>query len=97
MKDTFKKIQLKVSTLLVHHQTFVVVALLLALTTGVVFRLTNLSNMEPSQEVIDDQVRSVKSVIFNEDAVEKIEALRDSNVKKPGTQVQQNRDNPFRE
>lgn len=97
MKDRLKKLHLKVTSIFTHHQTFVVVSLLLLLVAGVMVRLGGLSNMEPTQEVIDDQSSSVKSVIFNEDAVEEIEALRDSNVKEPGTQVQQNRDNPFSE
>jgi hypothetical protein len=97
MKEKLKKIRFAVTDVFSKHEVFVVLAVLLAVAGLVVFRLSSLSSIEPDQAYIDDQTFSVKPVQFNEEAIEKIEALRDSNVKDLGTQVQEDRQNPFSE
>ena len=97
MKAKITKLYYKVKEIFKKHQAFVVVAIMLLITGFVIYRLFVLSNLEPSPDSIDDQTRSIQAIEFNEEAIEKIEELRDSNVKEPGTQVQEDRNNPFSE
>lgn len=80
-----------------HHQGFVVTMLLLVVALATVLRIRLLNEMRPNQAYLDEQASSVKSVNFNQKAIEQIEALRDSNVSNPGTQLPDGRDNPFSE
>ncbi len=97
MKDKIKKISFKLSDIFSSHQAFVIVIIFLTIFAVVIYRLTILSNLQPDQTLIDDQTATLKSINFNQDAIDKIEELKDSNVKSPGTQVQKNRQNPFAE
>ncbi len=97
MKDKFKKIRFKVSEIFSKHQAFVVMIVFLAIFATVIYRLTILSNIKADQTVIDDQTATLKTINFNQDAIDKIEQLKDSNVKTPGTQLQKDRQNPFAE
>jgi hypothetical protein len=97
MKDKFNKIKFKLEKLLTSHQAFVVVCLFLTLFSVMVYRLTVLSNIQPDQAYIDEQKLSIKTFEFKQADIDKIKALRDSNVKDPGTDIQKNRQNPFAE
>ena len=97
MKEKLKTLRFKSSELINKHEVFVVLAILLFISAMVIFRLISMSNIEPDQGYIDDQTISIQPIKFDEDAIEKIEDLRDSNVKDLGTQIQNNRENPFSE
>jgi hypothetical protein len=97
MRQKIQAIQFKMQSVFSSHQAFVVLSLLLIIATLVIFRLTSLSNLEPSAEYIDDQTRTIQPVPFNEEAIKEIQALRNSNVSNPGTQIQEDRSNPFAE
>lgn len=97
MRQGIQKLQFKLQSIFSSHQAFVVLSLLLVIASIVIFRLISLSNLEPSAEYIDDQTRAIQPVPFNEEAIEEIKALRESNVSNPGTQIQEDRNNPFAE
>lgn len=97
MKQKVQRTYTKIKNVLTKNQVFVVACVFLGITALVLYRLMVLSNITPDQAAIDDQKRAIKSVKFNQEAIDKIEALRDSNVKTPGTDLQKNRQNPFAE
>lgn len=97
MKKKFTKAYLKLQRVFAKRHGMIVLAIVLVVSSLVILRITALSNIEPDQELLDEQTGRVQSVIFNQDAIEKIEDLRDSNVKEPGTQIQKDRQNPFSE
>lgn len=97
MKEKFKNILYKFTSMFAKHLGFVVACIFLAVASMVVYRLFVLSTIEPNQDYISDQKLDIKTVKFDEDAIKKIEALRDSNVDNPGTNIQKNRQNPFAE
>jgi len=96
MKKKFTNYYLKLQRVFERRHGMIVLAVVLFITILVVLRISALSNIEPDQEVLDES-QSVQSVIFNQEAIDKIEALRESNVKEPGTQIQRDRQNPFSE
>lgn len=79
------------------HQTFVFVVTILLILIFTVVRINNLSNLPEDQQYLTQQSQGIKTVRFNQDAIEKIQSLNESNVKTPGTQLPQNRENPFSE
>lgn len=79
------------------HEAFVVLTIVLVALIAVVVRINHLSNLPPDQAYFDKSSSEIKSVNFNEDAINKIEQLRDSNVQDPGTQLPVGRNNPFNE
>ncbi len=80
-----------------NHEAFVVLLLVLVALICVFLRINYLSNL-PADQLYFDQTRSeIKEVNFNEDAISKIEQLRDSNVEDLGTQLPVDRINPFNE
>ncbi len=97
MKQKISKLIFRVKKVLHHHQGFVVSIMLLLVILATVLRIQFLNEMRPDQAYLDERADSVRSVNFNQKAIEQIEALRDSNVTAPGTQLPGNRDNPFSE
>ncbi len=97
MKKKFLDLKKKLSRIFNKHHAFVVLLGLLLLISVVVIRLNVLSSLGPDQGTIDEETEKIKTVNFSEDALEKIQQLRESNVKVPGTDISENRDNPFSE
>lgn len=80
-----------------NHEAFVVLTISLTALIVVILRINNLNNLPADQLYYDQAVSEIKSVNFNEDAINKIEQLRDSNVEDLGTQLPVDRTNPFNE
>ena len=97
MKHQFSALQYKSTKLLHSHQTFVVLVAVLIVLMMVFLRINTLSSIPLDQSYLNQETSKLKSVRFNEDAIEQIKTLNDSNVSDPGTQLPQNRQNPFNE
>ncbi len=97
MKAKVKGYLLKTKEVLTKNQAFVSACIFLGIAAFVLYRLMVLSNIGPDSAAILDQQRTIKTVQFNQQAIDQIEELRDSNVKTPGTDIQKNRQNPFAE
>lgn len=97
MKDVIQRYRYSISKLFHTHEAFVVLIAVLLLMTAVFLRIHSLSSLPPNQAYYDKQVSTIKPVRFNQDAITKIEQLRDSNVANPGTSISTDRDNPFAE
>ncbi len=97
MKSQFSSISYKFQKLFHEHQAFVVIVTVLLILTAVFLRINTLSNQPLDKVYLDQETSKLKSVRFNEDAVDQIKALNDSNVQDPGTQLPGNRQNPFNE
>lgn len=97
MKAKLQTLRIKLSTIFSKHLAFVVMCIFLLIASFVVYRLTVLSSMEPNPDVIADEKLKIKAVQFDQDSIKQIESLRESNVKTPGTDIQKNRQNPFKE
>ena len=79
------------------HQTFVVLVFLLIILSVSVFRVNSLISMPLDQPYLDLEVGKIKTVKFDEKAIDQIKSLRDSNVAAPGTNLPKDRQNPFNE
>ncbi len=79
------------------HQAFVTIIGMLLVIIAVVIRLNMLGNMEPNQAYVDDETTKIKTVQFDQEALGEIQALRESHVTVPGTQLPEGRQNPFSE
>lgn len=97
MKLKLTKANYKLQKLLHEHQAFVVLVVMLLVLMGVFLRINTLSNQPLDQAYLNQESSKLKSVRFNEDAIDQIKALRESNVIDPGTQLPSNRQNPFNE
>lgn len=97
MKLELSKYKYAVSKTLRSHQAFVVLLLVLVVLLAVFIRINTLNNLPVDQTRINQESSKVKPVRFDEDAIKQIEALKDSNVEDPGTQLPGNRQNPFNE
>lgn len=97
MKISIQKLRTRLSYIFKQHQAFVVLVFLFVIAAWVILRLLSLSSLEPNQQYIDDQTRTFQTVEFDQKAVKEIEALQDSGVAVPGTQLPNNRQNPFNE
>lgn len=58
------------------------------------YRIGVYSNVEPSEEQIEERISSLRTVKLDEDAVEKIQALKDQNINIESL-FNNGRDNPF--
>ncbi len=87
----------KVTKLFHTHEAFVIATVVLLLLMGVILRINTLSNLPVDEGYFTEKTDQVKSVTFDQDAIEKIEELRDSNVTAPGAELPTNRNNPFTE
>lgn len=97
MKDQLLAYRYKLIKQLHAHQTFVVLLAALIVLLAVFLRISSLGSTPVDQEYLNQTINTLKPVSFNEEAVKQIEALKDSNVNDPGTQLPPNRQNPFNE
>lgn len=97
MKQNLQKLQYKFTKFFHTHEAFVVLTLVLVALMAVVLRINYLNNLPADEDYYNQSVSDIKPVTFNQEAIEKIEQLRDSNVDDPGTQLPQDRNNPFTE
>jgi hypothetical protein len=97
MKSQLNTLSYKFQKLFHEHQAFVVMVTALLILIAVFLRINTLSNQPLDQTYLNQEASKLKSVRFNEDAVNQIKALNDSNVKDPGTELPGNRQNPFNE
>jgi hypothetical protein len=87
----------KFTKLFHQHQAFVVVVSALIILIIAFLRINSLSNLPADQDYLRQETSKLKTVQFNQDAISQIQALDDSNVATPGTQLPSNRQNPFNE
>jgi hypothetical protein len=97
MKSQLPALKRKTQKLLRGHQAFVVLLFVLFVLMGVFLRINTLSNQPLDTTYLNQESSKLKSVRFNEDAIEQIKLLKESNVADPGTQLPLNRQNPFNE
>ncbi len=97
MQKKFVALKYKASKLLHQHQTFVVLTIVLSVLIVVIVRINNLSNLPLDQGYLNEQTSQIKNVNFNQNAIDQIKQLNDSNVTAPGTELPSNRLNPFNE
>lgn len=97
MKTQFKRYRLKIAKMLRDHHIFVVLLIVLAVLLAVFIRINTLNSLPLDQARLNQESEKIKPVRFNEGAIEKIKALNESNVADPGTQLPDNRQNPFSE
>lgn len=79
------------------HQVFVIVVAVLLVLLAVFIRINELGSMPLDQAHLQQESDKIKPVKFNQEAIEQIKALNESNVSDPGTQLPANRQNPFNE
>ena len=79
------------------HQSFVILLLVLIVLVAVFYRVKYLNDLPVDQVYMTQETQKMKTIKFNEEAIEQIKALRDSNVATPGTDLPKNRQNPFAE
>jgi len=91
------RIKYKFAKIFKVHQSFVVVLIVLLILLAVIFRVNMLNNLPTDQNYLKTESAKIKIVNFNEDAIEEIKSLSDSNVSSPGTQLPKDRQNPFNE
>lgn len=92
-----RTLQYKLIKTLRAHQVFVVLMITLSVLLVAFLRVQALNNIPVSQDYIDEKLLEIKTVKFNQSAIESIKSLRDSNVIAPGTSLPENRQNPFSE
>lgn len=97
MKSQISSLNYKLQKVFHEHQAFVVVTGVLLILAVVLLRINTLSNMPLDQSYLTNQSMNIKSVRFDQDAIDQIKALNESNVNDPGTQLPGNRQNPFNE
>jgi hypothetical protein len=79
------------------HQVFVIVVAVLLVLLAVFIRINELGSMPLDQTYLQQEIDKIKPVKFNQEAIEQIKALNESNVSDPGTRLPANRQNPFNE
>ena len=79
------------------HQAFVVIAVVLVILLSVFVRINTLNEIPVDQAYLDKEVSQIKTVNFDKSAIKEIEALSDSDITVPGTDLPANRKNPFSE
>lgn len=97
MQKRLNQYRYEVVKLLRMHQTFVVLTLMLLILVIAMLRINSMGRLPLDQTYIDKKSSEIKAVKFNAEAINQIEALRDSNVLKPGTELPSSRQNPFNE
>lgn len=97
MKSSFNSLRYKFSKLFRLHQAFVITVVVLLLLLTVLLRINSLSNKPVDQSYINKKSAELKTVKFDQKAIEKIKTLRESNVAVPQTELPSNRQNPFNE
>ncbi|MBP9738557.1 hypothetical protein KBD20_02625 [Candidatus Saccharibacteria bacterium] len=97
MNQRVSMLRYKVAKLFHNHEAFVIATVVLMLLMGVIIRINSLSNLPVDEAYYKQKTAQLKSVTFDQDAIKKIEELRDSNVTAPGAELPANRNNPFTE
>lgn len=87
-KKAFKKVS--------RYATFLSVVGILLIYTFLVFRISTLSQAEPSQDQITEQTTTVKRLRIDQNAIDKIEQLEDQNIAVQAL-FESARDNPFQD
>lgn len=95
MRQQLSLIRYKLAKAFHQHEAFVVIVAVLLVLTGLVLRINALSNVPMDEAYYNEQTSKLKTVNFNQAAIKEIEALRDSNVTDPGTELPSDRTNPF--
>lgn len=95
MKQQLTLLRYKFTKLFHQHEAFVVILAVLSVLIVLALRINSLSNIPMDQSYYDKKVSELKTVNFNNEAIKQIEALRDSNVTNPGTELPADRTNPF--
>jgi len=75
---------------------FMFVLVLLGLSGFLVFRINQLSHLEPSEDAVDEKLNASQRPKFDQATLDKIQQLQDQNVQVQSL-FQQARDNPFSE
>ena len=97
MEAKLAPLKYKTTKLLRSHQAFVVLVTMLLILVAAVIRVNALSNLPVDQNYINLKKSEIQNVRFNEQAIEQIRQLNESNVAAPGTELPKNRQNPFNE
>lgn len=88
-------VRYKLSKSLRGHEAFIVSIIALLILLLLTLRINTLNNLPMDQAYYDQKTSELKSITFNQEAIEQIETLRDSNVIDPSAQLPDGRDNPF--
>lgn len=97
MSKDYVRLKFKLVKTLHTHQAFIVLIVVLLLLVFVIVRINTFNNITYNEAYYTQETASLKSVQFNQEAIEQIEALRDSNVNEPAVQLPGDRSNPFAE
>ena len=97
MTKDYARLKSKIAKIIHFHQAFIVLIGVLMLLVFVIVRINAFNNIGYDEAYYNSETASLKSVQFNQDAIERIEALRDSNVDEPAVQLPGDRSNPFAE
>ena len=97
MTKDYARLKYKIVKILHSHQAFIVLIGVLVLLVFVIMRINTFNNIGYDEAYYTRETASLKSVQFNQEAIEQIEALRDSNVDEPAVQLPGDRSNPFAE
>jgi hypothetical protein len=95
VKDIPKKI-LPILDEAMHYSVFIFILLSLGLMGYLVFRVNQLSRLEPTEDAVTEKLETIPRPRVDENIVKKIEKLRDQNVKVE-TLFEEARNNPFAE
>jgi len=97
MGESIKRLKYDFLKIFREHQAFVVISAVLIILIAVFLRINALSNMPLDQRYLDTESSKIKTVRFNQEAIEQIKELNDSNVTTPKVTLPSNRQNPFNE
>jgi hypothetical protein len=87
---------LKVAHKLRRYAVFIFILTILGIFGFLVFRINTLTNAEPTEEALEEQLSTVKRPRLDQSVADKLELLEDTNVEVQ-TLFNQARDNPFNE
>ncbi len=90
----YKKVLLKLASHVSTYRVIITALALCSLFAFTILRINGLSNPDVDQTKLNEQISSLKKVNFNNDAIEKIQALVDSGVEIDAN-FDPNRSNPF--
>lgn len=79
------------------HRYFIVSIAAMVLIIMVLLRVITLNSMPIDQGYVDEGLSSLRAATFNDEVIQKMEALKESGAKVPGSQDNPNRTNPFGE
>ena len=97
MKRKLNRYKLRALKFLHLRQSFVVILVLLFILFAVFVRISMLGSLPLDEAYLNKESSNIKAINFNDEAIEQIKALRESNVTAPGTELPQDRQNPFSE